>query len=179
MKNLKLLSSVACAALLATTMPADATKVTTQTSYNVPDVENVEEINFSAFDINNDGVYTMAEVGDRLFDSFDLNGDQLIDNTEWDNKAILTITPIEKETFQYVDYDEDGMAEEATYSYETFYKASGLMRFDNNQDGLSAEEFINTGFQSLDNDNNLINEDEWKDAYLETRPPHEQPTNYN
>ena len=44
--------------------------------------------------------------------------------------------------------------------------------FDKNKNGLSAEEFIETSFQELDdNDNNIIDLEEWKAAYTEMTIP--------
>jgi hypothetical protein len=174
----KTLSIAAFAALLAG--PAMAETVITKTYVAPVDVENVNEINFTVFDVNNDGIYSMEEVGSRLFESFDTNNDELIDNTEWDDRQVLTIIPIEKETFRFVDYDDDNIVETSSYNYSTFYTASGLAKFDDNADGLSASDFVNASLQEMDdNEDNLINLEEWQEAYLQTRPEHNQPENYN
>jgi hypothetical protein len=177
----KIFTQVALGAILISGTAAAETITTTTKTYVQPqEVENVRPIDFTVFDVNNDGVYTMAEVGERLFESFDRNNDDLIDNLEWDEKTVLTITPMEKETYKFVDVYSDGMVEESVYTYQTFYQASGLAEFDKNNDGLSAEEFVDAQIQEMDdNEDNLINLDEWQDAYMASRPEHNQPENYN
>jgi hypothetical protein len=66
------------------------------------------------------------------------------------------------------------------HTEETFIKQSQLMRFDGNMDGLSANEFINTGYEKLDDDEDkLINAEEWDEAYMElTRAPVNEPERY-
>lgn len=159
---------------------ARAETVTTQTYVKPADLPNLNQVDFTVFDVNHDGIFSMAEVGERLFQSFDKDSNGYIDNIEWDHKAVMTITPMKKETFKFVDYDDDGLVERSTYTYETFYAASGLTHFDKNANGLSAKEFINTGYRKLDSDNdNLISLNEWKEAYLKSRRNHDKPENYN
>jgi hypothetical protein len=156
------------------------TVVTTKTHEVTKDMPNTNRVNFDVFDVNGDGSFSMAEVGERLFYSFDLDGNETIDNIEWSKRSLMTIVPSERETFKFVDYDGDGMTDNTTYTYETFYKASDLVKFDQNEDGLSPEEFIGVGFQKLDlSDNNLIELKEWKAAYLESRAKHNTEENYN
>ena len=176
----KFFATAAAIALFATA-PVYAETVTTATTIAPQDVPGVTEVDFSTFDTNHDGVYSMEEVGDRLFESFDKDGNGSIDNNEWDEKTVMTIAPMKMETFQYVDKDDDGMAEESTYTYQTFYEASGLIKFDHNQNGLSAEEFIGVGFQKLDDDdNNLINKEEWREAYIAmVKPESAEQERYN
>lgn len=147
----------------------EETKITTKTYTQVQDLPDVKEVKFSVFDTNNDGKYSMKEVGERLFESFDRDGNGNIDNIEWNTRSVMTITPIEQETFEFVDYGNDGITDVTTYSYNTFYEESGLMRFDDNKNGLSAKEFIKAEYQALDADqDNLISLKEWKAAYEDT-----------
>ena len=164
-------SAVALVTALAA-YPVVAETVHTKTYVETSDVIDERKINFSAFDVNEDGMYAKSEVGEKLFYVFDQDGNEVIDNLEWSDKSMYTITPMEKETFKFVDSDDDGYTDLSTYTYETFYKESGLIRFDNDKDGLSAEEFIGVGFQELDdNDNNTIELDEWSEAYTEMTAP--------
>ncbi len=93
----------------------------------------------------------------------------------------MTIIPMEKMTLKLVDYDDDGDADESSHTYETFIKESHLMRFDDNKDGLSPAEFMSAGFEELDDDQDkLINLEEWKEAYLESlHAPVDEPERYN
>lgn len=160
--------------LMSMTQSGSAQVVTTQTVVSPGTVEgpNIQTINFMGFDINKDGILSMREVGDRLFQYFDRDGNDVIDNIEFGLKTVLTITPVEKETLRLVDIDGDGATDVSTYTYETFHEASGLNRFDKNSDGLSPSEFIQTGFQELDiSDNNMIELEEWRKAYIASRAP--------
>jgi hypothetical protein len=180
MKNKTLILASVSAAVLSFFPAAHAETITTKTYVKAKEQPNVNKVNFDIFDINNDGIYSMPEVGERLFISFDRDGNKLIDNIEWDKKTVLTIAPMEQETFQFVDYNDDGYTDRSTYNYQTFYQASGLVRFDDNADGLSARDFVEVDIQKLDNDdNNMIDLKEWKEAYLASRPEHEKPESYN
>ena len=174
-----LMYSAAALSIVAFADASIAETVTTKTFVQTKELPRVNQIDFSVFDMNRDGFYSMPEVGERLFASFDRDGNGNIDNIEWDERTILTITPMEKETFKFVDTNNDGVSDQASYTYETFYSASGLIRFDENLNGLSAAEFIGKGYNELDiSDDNMINLEEWKRAYLESRPLHDLEENY-
>ncbi len=181
MRNQKLLlSSVAAIAMAFSISTANAETVHTETYVQSQGIEGATRINFADFDLNKNGVFSKPEVGKKLFYVFDTDGNEVIDNIEWDKTSMYTITPMEKQTFKFVDFDDDGNADTSTYTYETFYDASGLIRFDQDKNGLSASEFINVGFQELDdNDNNTIELDEWEEAYTEmTSPPNAEQERY-
>ncbi len=166
----KILWGTAAVLLIAGAAMAEETKIRTEVHTKVQDLPNVKKVNFSAFDTNGDGKYSMEEVGTRLFESFDLDDNESIDNQEWSERAVMTITPIEQETFEFVDVGNDGDTDYTNYTYQTFYKESGLMKFDENKNGLSAKEFIGKGFEALDTDQDkLISKDEWQAAYMEGR----------
>ncbi len=180
MNKKNMLWGVAFAAMVMASGSVYAETVTTTTYVGDRHVPNVNEVNFQAFDMDRDGSFSMTEVGDKLFQLFDTNSDKMIDNIEWDKKTVFTIIPMEKQVFKYVDLNNDGRAEASTYTYEAFYKDSGLIKFDENRDGLSAKEFIGVGFLNLDdNDDKMITKDEWKEAYLKIVPQHGQNDNYN
>lgn len=174
------ISAVAFVTALAA-QTATAETIKTKTYVDTADTIEERKIDFSAFDVNEDGLYSKSEVGERLFYVFDLDGNEVVDNIEWNDKSMYTITPMEKETYKFVDYDDDGYTDLSTYTFETFYKESGLIRFDNDKDGLSAAEFIGVSFQELDdNDNNTIELDEWAEAYTDMiRPETSEPERYN
>lgn len=168
------------AAVVALSPAALAETVTTRTVVQPQPLPGLVPVDFTVFDVNRDGFYSMDEVGERLFSSFDKDGNGHIDNIEWNHKAVMTITPMTKETFKYIDSDNDGHVEETTYTYQTFYVESGLSRFDENKNGLTAQEFLNIGYRKADrDDDNLISLEEWKEAYLQTRPRVLDPANYN
>lgn len=145
----------------------NAKTVTTKTYTTTETIPGATKVNFAAFDINNDGRYSMREVGNKLFYLFDTDGNEVIDNIEWNNKNVMTITPMEKETFTFVDYDDDGVTDSTSYEYDKFYSESGLIRFDEYKDGLSAHDFVSQPLGELDkNNNNMIELNEWKTAYF-------------
>ncbi|MBU0799392.1 MAG: hypothetical protein KKA05_00160 [Alphaproteobacteria bacterium] len=156
-------------------VPATTESVTTTTKSYVQQKAVAgapTRINFDAFDRNQNGILSMAEVGEHLFFIFDTDGNEVIDNIEFNNKRVITIAPMEKHTLKMVDFESDGSAELSTYTYETFTTTSGLTRFDNDLDGLSASEFIDTSMLKLDTDESKsIELDEWKKAYIASRAP--------
>src|SRR5690606_33573361 len=106
------------------------------------DIPGANKVYFTDFDFNRDGVLTRNEVGDRLFRSFDRDGNMEIDNLEWSNKNVITVVPVEKETLRLADFDGDGRSEIAEYTTESFMHSTGLSRFDDTNDGLSPREFL-------------------------------------
>ncbi len=171
-----LLASAACAALF-TVAPAMAETVTTTTIVHQKDIPDTEKVNFSAFDLNGDGVLSMPEVGTELFYIFDTDDNEVIDNLEFNHKQVMTIIPMEKEVYTYTDWDNDGDTDETAFTHEMFFNQSGLMRFDENMDGLSAADFINKSMLELDTDESTVIElDEWQQAYQDTygRPVSDQ-----
>jgi hypothetical protein len=156
----------------ASTGIAHAQTVVTETVVQPQNIEGSKSIDFTEFDVNKDGLYGREEVGEKLFYLFDQDGNQVIDNIEWDNRNIYTIVPLEKETYRFVDYNDDGHTDLTTYDYDVFYDETGLIRFDQNKNGLSAKEFIETPYLKLDTDNSTTIElDEWKKAYEERLSP--------
>lgn len=174
-----LLASVAGMALI--TMPAHAETVTKKTVVQQKELPEMNKTNFSAFDLNDDQVLSMQEVGEKLFYIFDTDGNEVIDNIEFDHKQVMTVIPMEKDTYTFVDWDNDGEAEQSTYTRENFFEVSGLMRFDKNMDGLTAEEFIGKTMLELDIDKSKVIElDEWESAYEESvRPANAEQERYN
>lgn len=159
---------------------ANAKTVSKTTEYEVITTSETTPINFANFDLDNDGIYTMEEVGEELFYAFDQDGNEVLDKGEWEDKLVLTIQPVQKTTAVHIDYDDDGELDTATYTYERFYQDSGLIRFDDNANGLSAAEFIDEPFMVMDdNDTRTIDLQEWKEAYLVDVVPHLEPERYN
>lgn len=176
----KLVCSVGALAVLALLpLSAHAETVVTQTYVKTKETENIRNIDFSEFDLNEDGSYSMEEVGEKMFYIFDTDGNQVIDNIEWNNVNFYTITPMQAESFKYVDRDGDGNFVLKDHSYDTFYVQSGLAKFDKDGTGLSAAKFIGAGFEELDSDDDkMITLREWQRVYLDSRPKHDRPENY-
>jgi hypothetical protein len=181
MKKLGKLMLASAAFVALSTGAAHAETVTTTTVVTPQAVPNMIQTDFAAFDLNGDNVLSMKEVGTKLFYIFDTDGNEIIDNIEINNRQVMTIIPMEKKTFTFVDLNNDGHAEASSYTSEAFIKDSRLARFDKNNDGLSAGEFVEKSFLELDTDNSKAVElDEWKKAYIASlSAPNADPDHYN
>jgi hypothetical protein len=158
---------------------ANAQTIVTETVTETKPLPEVVQIDFSQFDLNNDGIYSRDEVGEVLFNMFDTDGNGTVDNIEWTNNNVMTIIPIKETEFKTYDTNSDGQAELVTVTYDEFYVNSGLMAFDKDKTGLSAKKFIDEGYEVLDTDENkLISLEEWQRVYKESQPKHNQPDNY-
>lgn len=150
----------------------DSVTMTTKSVVNQKPIDGHVQVDFNSLDLNKNGILSMAEVGERLFYIFDADGNEVIDNIEFGQNRVITIAPMEKHTLKMVDFESDGNVELSTYTYETFSRTSGLTRFDEDRDGLSAAEFIDTSLLKLDTDDSkTIELDEWKKHYIASRAP--------
>ncbi len=170
MKFGKILMTGAVALALATPAVAATYEKTTVTSPEGR--EGVRVIDFMKFDANKDGILSRKEVGQELFYIFDTDGNEVIDNMEINNKNVYTFSPMKKETTVKVDFNDDGVADVNEYTIESFMDRSNLARFDKNDDGLSAVEFIGQSFLKLDDNNDkAVDIAEWQEAYTESLSP--------
>jgi hypothetical protein len=180
MKTKFLTMTVAAVALMGYAGTANAETITTKTVVSQKEIPDVNKVNLAVFDLDKNGVLTMREVGSYLFDVFDTDGNGNVDNIEFKQKQFMTIIPMEKETTLAIDANSDGKPEVTEQTYEEFVQQSKLMRFDENKDGLSANEFIGLGYEKLDDDEDRqINHEEWQEAYLQLVLPVNEPERYN
>lgn len=167
MKKPMLLSAISALTLIASLGAASAETVTTQTVVTQTEIPNTNKMNFSSLDLNDDGILSRSEVARKLFYIFDTDGNEVIDNIEISKPRVLTFIPLEKTELTMIDFDDDGKVDAASSTNEQFMKASMLQRFDEDKDGLSAEEFIGKTFLELDTDRSkVIEAKEWRDAYI-------------
>jgi hypothetical protein len=128
---------------------------------------DARSIDFIEFDINQDAILSIDEVGRRLFELYDIDGNNVIDNIEYERRAIATIRPVEKNTVISYDFDGDGLVDETRHTYETFLQDSLLTRFDTNRNGLSPREFMDTDFMLADiNNDKVVDLKEWQGSYM-------------
>jgi len=157
--------AVAFALLLASPL-AYADTVTKTTIVQSKEMPGVQKIDFMSFDANHDGKLSMREVGDTLFNAFDLDHNAAIDNIEYDKASVYTVIPMEVTTLTFIDYDDDGLSDHSVISKDEFLQRSNLMRFDKDMDGLSPRDFMGSEVKAMDmNHNNLIEKDEWQRQY--------------
>lgn len=119
------------------------------------------------FDVNNDMVLSLNDVGVKLFDLYDTDGNDVIDNIEFDRRAVLTVAPAQKKTTIRYDFDGDGAADQVDTTMEVFQQRTGLSAFDRNGDGLSAREFTGRHFNEADiNNDHAVDLKEWQGTYI-------------
>jgi hypothetical protein len=161
-----------------TTSPVTTTTATTvtgttssetywRTEEHSTGTNGARSINFIQFDMNNDKILSINEIGLMLFKLYDTDGNQVIDNIEYERRAVVTVLPMEKNTVVSYDFDGDGLADKTQYTQETFSRDTLLTRFDSNKDGLSAHEFMDMHFNEADvNNDKVVDEKEWRGSYI-------------
>ena len=108
-------------------LPAAGRADTTVTNTTVSQVNlpHTQKVDFSAFDLNHDGVLSTAEVGEKLFYLFDQDGNHVIDNLEYKYHSVLTIIPMKQTTLSY-HIDEAGNVDDKSVTQSDFEQRSGL-----------------------------------------------------
>ena len=168
-------------ASLALATAASAATVTKDTIVSQQELSNTQKINFSDFDVNKDGRLSRSEVGETLFYIFDTDGNEVIDNIEYDRPMVLTIIPMEKKEITTIDFDDDGIPDSTSFNTEEFYERSMLGRFAKDKDGLSARDFLGRVYWQLDdNKDKTVDIKEFKRAYIKSLSPSAaNPNRYN
>lgn len=152
-------------ALFAIYSNAETVTTSTVTKQEVP--AGTTAVNLRDFDMNADGILSSREVGEMLFKLFDSDTNNVIDAAEYENKAILTVVPMQKETTITYDFDNDGVADRTQIASETFSQNTQLSRFGSSPNGLSPHDFIDRTFSAVDKDaSGSVDRTEWADAYI-------------
>jgi Ca2+-binding EF-hand superfamily protein len=171
-KALAVSAAVLALGMVVSSAQAQSDTVTTKTMVVPKEIPNINRVDFAEFDLNNDGVLSMEEVGEKLFYLFDNDGNHVIDNIEFTNRKVMTIVPMEKHTYTYIDHNSTGTVDKTKYTHETFYEQSMLARFDDDVRGLSPESFIGHSFLEMDtNRDGAVDIHEWKAAYIKSVLP--------
>jgi hypothetical protein len=119
------------------------------------------------FDLNSDRLLSLNEVGEKLFKMYDTDGNNVIDNIEFERRAVLTVVPVEKNTTITYDFNGDGLADQVATTSQVFLQGTQLARFDRNGDGLSPREFSGRSFLEADiNNDKAVDLSEWRGVYV-------------
>lgn len=159
---------VAAALMALPFMPAAAfaDETVETTTQQAPPPPGKRIINVEQFDLNKDGILSTAEVGEMLFQVFDTDTSGALEKPEYENKAMMTVVPMQKETTITYDFNNDGIPDHTRTAMQTFMQETQLARFDRNGDGLSPHEFIGLPFADVDTDRDgAIDLTEWRNAY--------------
>ncbi len=152
-----------------TTVTESAPTVTTTVEETTLPAIGSSTFRFNDFDLNNDGILSIDEVGRMLFKLYDNDGNGFIDSNEYKRRAVITVVPMEKNVKIAYDLDGDGVADVTKYTYETFMQETMLTRFDKNRDGLSPREFTGRDFWSADvNHDKGVDLQEWQGTYIKS-----------
>jgi hypothetical protein len=120
-----------------------------------------------SYDLNNDGMVSDREIATRLFYQFDRDGNESLDNIEWNRPIDVDMMPVETVTMTEVDIDGDGVAETQDVKTEVFMTETGLARFDRDGNGLTPREFAGKSVLEMDTDDSgLIEMEEWRRTYM-------------
>lgn len=159
----------------------NAETVVKDTYIGQQDIPNTRKVNFSDFDRNKDGTLSRLEVGEELFYIFDTDGNEVIDNLEYNRNMVITIIPMEKKEITSVDFNDDGIADSTDYDHEAFLESSKLIAFDRDKDGLSARDFLGRVYWQLDdNKDRTVDIKEFQAAYVASlQPTAANPNRYN
>lgn len=165
------LSTAAIALMLATApdagaynTPAVATSIQTLEQPVVP--QGVISFDAEEFNASGDGALVKQSVGDQLFKMYDADGNGVVDNIEYERRALATIVPVERTTTISYDVTGDGQADQQETTRERLLRETLLSRFDERKLGLSANELLDRSFYASDIDGNkFISKKEWQGAY--------------
>lgn len=173
MKYLNHMKVLLAVSALAIAVAARADTIRTQTETIQLPRAGSHIVEFMDFDANHDGILTLAETGDGLFYLFDGDGNEVIDNIEFDTERIYTLPVVERTTTVSFDFNDDGIPDRVDTSVDQYLALSGLERFNRGVDGkMSPREFVGRSFLGLDKDDSKVIElREWRTAYTESLRP--------
>lgn len=209
MKSFKFIMSVAAIALLSAPAIAQTETVTKKTSTVNPDgsvsyeshsvvTETPDSVNvktsavvttpvapFYTFYYYSPALKTIvsgSDLNNDIISLWDANSNNVIDNHEFYNGALIVYEPTEYTKRTYQDIDADGIPEltkeEYTVRLTQMPEYSKLNTDD--KEGLTLYEFTGVGFQDADNDNdNQVSYDELKEAFYAKEGLAPKPTKEN
>lgn len=125
-------------------------------------------VNLDEYDINHDGVLSRRETGEMLFKLLDSDGNQIIDNIEFEKRNMMTVAPMEKETTVSYDFNGDGQPDRVERTAEVIEQQTMLTAFAKDGAGMSPKDLAGKEFLNMDvNRDGAIDIYEWRGAYDE------------
>jgi hypothetical protein len=113
-------------------------------------------------------IVSSSDLSPPVLKLWDANNNNVIDNHEFYNNALIMYEPVEYSKRTYQDIDGDGLAELTQQEYTLRLQKLPLYTSLNtdNKEGLTLREFTGVGFQDADIDNdNQVTFDEFKQAF--------------
>ncbi len=189
---------LASAAFLIDTASAatSAKTVTTQTNTVAPDGSvqyekhtvvttgevPVRPMTFYYYDKGFDRIVSSYELTPTIFEIWDKDNNKMIDMGEFYDNELVMYEPVEYSNRTYTDLDADGHPELTREEYTVRLTQLPMYATINSdgKDGISAYEFVGTGFQAVDrDDDNQISYNELSKAFYEQPRFASEPDLYN
>lgn len=171
-------------------VPATSTTTTVVTTDAVPAVPVgtttttvvTHPVTFYYYDTAHHNIVANAELTEQIFKIWDTDNNNVIDNHEYYNNAMVMYEPVEYSKRTYQDIDLDGLPELTKEEYTIrLQKLPGYATINTDKkEGVSVYEFTGFGFQAADlDDNNTVSYDELKKAFYGQSKLASEPTLYN
>lgn len=125
----------------------------------------------SDIDKNGDQQISLFELADHLFDAYDNDDNGMLVPEEYQGDALFASSPVELTTVDVTFKDVDPSLGNEKFSYQHFFEYTGFGAL-NVKDGMTAQEFTARPFVTVDrNEDMVIDRNEWRKAYIETKIP--------
>lgn len=141
----------------------EKTKVVTERTVPAP---GAMMVNFMDYDLDGDGHLSQEEAGKMLFKLFDTDGNEIIDNVEYEKRTVATVVPMERETVVTIENSKPDVPNEVRHSVTRYFEVTDLTQYDKDGKGISPRDFTDRSFMEMDtNRDKSIDAKEWRTGY--------------